>query len=114
MPIPLGVRPPRPVEPVALDTSALEPFVLYVGAAERRKGFDTLLSAMQLVARERPDLSLVATTRLLGEFEVPPGVRVIELGHVDDRRRSPRSIAPARCSPFPRATRALDYRCSRR
>ncbi len=83
-PIPLGVRPPRPVEPVALDTSALEPFVLYVGAAERRKGFDTLLAAMQLVARERSDLSLVATSRLHGEFEVPPGVNVIELGHVDD------------------------------
>jgi alpha-1,3-rhamnosyl/mannosyltransferase len=83
-PIPLGVRPPRPVEPVALDIAALQPFVLYVGAAERRKGFDTLLGAMAQVARERPDLTLVLTSDVPSEFVVPPGVRVAALGHVDD------------------------------
>lgn len=83
-PIPLGVRPPRPAEPATLDVDALAPFVLYVGAAERRKGFDTLLSAMALVGRERSDLTLVVTAQLHGEFEVPVGVRVVELGHVDD------------------------------
>ncbi|HMF28124.1 MAG TPA: glycosyltransferase family 1 protein, partial [Candidatus Cybelea sp.] len=67
--IPLGVDAPRPVEPVALDVAALQPFVLYVGAPEWRKGFDVLQAAMQRVARERPELRLVATS---------------ELGHVDD------------------------------
>jgi alpha-1,3-rhamnosyl/mannosyltransferase len=84
MPIPLGVAPPRAAVPVSLEVAGLEPFVLYVGEAERRKGFDTLLEAMALVAPQRPNLSLVATTQLHGEFEIPPGVRVVELGYVDD------------------------------
>lgn len=81
--IPLGVAPPRRPAAVALDVAALQPYVLYVGTAERRKGFDTLLAAMAGVARERPDLSLVVTTRLEG-WPVPGGVRVVELGYVDD------------------------------
>jgi glycosyltransferase involved in cell wall biosynthesis len=83
VPIALGVAPPRPAVPVALDIAALMPFVLYVGAAERRKGFDTLLAAMARVVRERPDLKLVATTRLDG-WAIPAGVRVVELGYVED------------------------------
>jgi len=84
VPIELGVDPPRPPGPVALDVAAFSPFVLYVGAAERRKGFDTLLAAMERVAAARPDVSLVATTRLEGEYRVPPNVRLVELGYVDD------------------------------
>lgn len=84
VPVPLGVRPPRPPVPVGLDVAALGSFVLYVGTAERRKGFDTLLGAMALVREERPDLSLVVTSRLNGAFDVPDGVRVVELGYVDD------------------------------
>jgi glycosyltransferase involved in cell wall biosynthesis len=84
VPIPLGVAAPRPERKVALDLAGLAPFVLYVGAAERRKGFDTLLDAMALVRRQRPELSLVVTTRLQGAFAVPPGVRIVELGYVDD------------------------------
>ncbi len=83
VPIPLGVAPPRPPVSVSLDVAALRPYVLYVGTAERRKGFDTLLDAMAQVARERPDLRLVVTTRL-DRWTVPPGVRVVELGYVDD------------------------------
>jgi glycosyltransferase involved in cell wall biosynthesis len=83
LPIPLGVAPPRLPAPVALDVDALKPYVLYVGTAERRKGFDTLLDAMSLVARDRPDLSLVVTTRLDG-FALAANVRVVELGFVDD------------------------------
>ncbi|MGB8908457.1 MAG: glycosyltransferase family 1 protein [Candidatus Cybelea sp.] len=83
VPIPLGVAPPRPPVPVALDINALKPYVLYVGTAERRKGFDTLLDAMSLVARDRPDLSLVVTTRLDG-FRPAANVRVVELGFVHD------------------------------
>ncbi len=83
VPIPLGVAPPRPPVPVALDIDSLKPYVLYVGTAERRKGFDTLLDAMSLVARDRPDLSLVVTTRLDG-FAPAVNARVVELGFVDD------------------------------
>ncbi|MBV9717951.1 MAG: glycosyltransferase family 4 protein [Candidatus Eremiobacteraeota bacterium] len=81
--IPLGVVSPRPPAPVALDVAALAPFVLYVGNAERRKGFDTLLAAMATVSEKRRDLALVVTTRLNG-WHVPAGVRVVELGHVSD------------------------------
>lgn len=63
-PIPLGVDPPRPAVPVALDVAALQPFVLYVGAPEWRKGFDVLRAAMNRVVRERPELRLVATSEL--------------------------------------------------
>ncbi|MFZ0030445.1 MAG: glycosyltransferase family 1 protein [Candidatus Cybelea sp.] len=83
VPIPLGVALPRPAVPVALDIDALKPYVLYVGTAERRKGFDTLLDAMSLVARDRPDLSLVVTTRLDG-FAPAADARVVELGFVED------------------------------
>lgn len=83
VPIALGVAPPRPPVPGTLDLAALRPFVLYVGAAERRKGFDTLLAAMGRAVRERPDLSLAVTTRLDG-WTVPDGVRVTELGYVGD------------------------------
>ncbi|HLY02462.1 MAG TPA: glycosyltransferase family 1 protein [Candidatus Cybelea sp.] len=84
VPIELGVNPPRPQRPVVLDVAALEPFVLYVGTAERRKGFDTLLDAMALVRDECPQLKLVVTSRLDASFAVPQHVRAIELGHVDD------------------------------
>jgi glycosyltransferase involved in cell wall biosynthesis len=83
IPISLGVAPPRPPVAVALDIDALKPYVLYVGTAERRKGFDTLLDAMSLVARDRPDLSLVVTSHLDG-FTPAANARVVELGFVDD------------------------------
>ncbi len=82
-PIALGVAPPRPELPVALDVAALKPFVLYVGTPEARKGFDTLLEAMAVVARERSDLRLVVTN-WLGNWALPRNVRIVELGHVDD------------------------------
>ncbi|HEV3090940.1 MAG TPA: glycosyltransferase family 1 protein [Candidatus Cybelea sp.] len=82
--IPLGVRPPRPPAPAALDVAALEPFVLYVGAPERRKGFDTLLDAMAISHVQRPDLTLAVTARIDGAFELPPNLRVAQLGWVDD------------------------------
>ena len=84
IPIPLGVRPPRPPAPVVLDAAAIGPFVLYVGTGERRKGFDTLLTAMGLVQSERPNLSLVVTSHLGSRWEVPANVRVVELGYVND------------------------------
>ncbi len=83
VPIPLGAAPPRAPVPVKLDIAGLSPFVLYVGTPEARKGFDTLLEAMALVARERSDIHLVVTHRL-GSWVLPRNVRIVELGHVDD------------------------------
>jgi glycosyltransferase involved in cell wall biosynthesis len=83
IPIESGVRAPQPPAAIALDVAGLMPYVLYVGTAEWRKGFDILLAAMAHVVRERPDLSLVVTTRL-GGWAIPKGVRVVELDYVDD------------------------------
>lgn len=84
VPIPLGVNPPRPPRPVALDVAALAPFVLYVGEAERRKGFDTLLAAMARLRRTHPELTLAVTTRLDGWRDTADELRIAELGRVDD------------------------------
>ncbi|MGC9991775.1 MAG: glycosyltransferase family 1 protein [Candidatus Cybelea sp.] len=84
VPIELGVRPPRPPKDVKLDVTSLGRYVLYVGTAERRKGFDTLLEAMALLAHERTELSVVVTTRLDRCFALPTNVRLVELGYVDD------------------------------
>jgi glycosyltransferase involved in cell wall biosynthesis len=84
VPIELGVSPPRPPTDVKLDVTELGRYVLYVGTAERRKGFDTLLEAMALLQSERQELSLVVTTRLDRHFPVPANVRLVELGYVGD------------------------------
>lgn len=81
--IPLGVNAPRPPVAASLDVVGLRPYVLYVGDAERRKGFDTLLHAMARVSAIRPDVSLVVTSAVAG-WDVPEVVRVVALGHVDD------------------------------
>lgn len=84
VPIELGVSTPRPPKSVKLDVRSLGRYVLYVGTAERRKGFDTLLEAMALLQHRRQQLSLVVTTRLDRRFTVPSEVRLVELGHVDE------------------------------
>jgi glycosyltransferase involved in cell wall biosynthesis len=82
IPIPLGVDRPRAPQPVGLAVAALQPFVLYVGAAESRKGFDVLLAAMSHIHGQRRDLRLAATTQLEGW--VHGAAHVAELGYVDD------------------------------
>ncbi len=84
VPIPLGTNPPLPPQPVGLDVDALAPFVLYVGTAERRKGFDVLVAAMRQIAAKRPELTLVVTTQLDEWRSTLDGLRITELGHVDD------------------------------
>jgi glycosyltransferase involved in cell wall biosynthesis len=79
-----GVNPPRPPQPATLDVAALQPFVLYVGAPEWRKGADTLLEAMPLLARNHPNVTLALTTTLPGNAKLPPNVRIAQLGYVDD------------------------------
>ena len=82
--IPPGVGGPREPQAVGLDVAALKPFVLYVGAAEWRKGIDTLLDAMALVARTHRALRLAVTTTFPSSMYVPPNVTVSQLGYVDD------------------------------
>ena len=87
VPILLGVDPPRALRPVSPEIAAMRPFVLYVGAPEWRKGFDTLLEAMRHVRRVRADLRLAVTARLedAGFAETAREIgNVVELGHVDD------------------------------
>ncbi len=85
VPIYPGVAPPRPPRPVALDVAARAPYVLYVGSAEPRKGFDTLLEAMRLVQRERPGLGLLATSDVAHYRDALHGIDRFEaLGYVDD------------------------------
>lgn len=79
-----GVNPPRPPHPVALDVAGLQPFVLYVGAAEWRKGCDTLVDAMALLTRKHPEIGLVLTTTLENTETLPRNVRVRQLGYVDE------------------------------
>jgi glycosyltransferase involved in cell wall biosynthesis len=87
VPIALGVDPPRALRPVSPEVAALRPFVLYVGAPEWRKGFDTLLAAMREVRRARPDLRAAVTARLEGSAFAAASREVggvVELGHVDE------------------------------
>jgi glycosyltransferase involved in cell wall biosynthesis len=88
-PIALGVDPPRALRQVSPEVAAMRPFVLYVGAPEWRKGFDTLLDAMREVQRVRPDLRLAVTARLDGTAFAAAAREmgdVAELGYVDDDR----------------------------
>lgn len=78
----LGVAPPRTPRPVALDVAALEPFVLFVGEAEERKGLHVLADALALLRARDTVLRLVAVGHVPPATAVPDGTRV--LGHVDD------------------------------
>ena len=49
----------RPASREALDLEADRPVLLHVGSEERRKNVETLLDAMALLVKERPDLLLL-------------------------------------------------------
>jgi glycosyltransferase involved in cell wall biosynthesis len=82
--VPLGVAPPRPASPPAIDPTGFGRFVLYVGGTEPRKDLATVLAAMRLLAERKPVLQFVH----IGPptFELPPhdGVPVTQLGYVDE------------------------------
>jgi glycosyltransferase involved in cell wall biosynthesis len=83
-PILLGVDPEPPAPPITEAIAAMQPYVLFVGQSERRKGIDSLLAAFARLHEDIPALRLV----LAGsrgdaiEGDVPDGV--YELGFVDD------------------------------
>jgi glycosyltransferase involved in cell wall biosynthesis len=56
-PIHLGVDMPEPKLP-PMGAMRDKPYALFVGTAERRKGIDTLVHAMELVKRDEPFLQL--------------------------------------------------------
>jgi glycosyltransferase involved in cell wall biosynthesis len=79
-----GVNAPLPVQTVALDVAAFEPFMLYVGTPEWRKGFDVALETAAIVQTARPNMQLVVTGSL-GEWAQRLGTqRVRALNFVDD------------------------------
>lgn len=83
-PIHLGVAPAAPGEPDAFDTAAFEPYVLFVGTSDRRKGLDVLCEAMARVQHTRPDLRLVLAGERSDRIVNLGGVRAEVLGYVDD------------------------------
>gem|GEM_PF-185327 len=83
-PIPLGVEPPRPPEPTALNVEALRPYVLFVGTSDRRKGLDVLCRAMTRVERNDPSLRLVIAGERTDHIPGLDGALVEPVGYVDD------------------------------
>ena len=80
--IPLGVTPPGAPGPVPPRIAALEPFVLFVGEAEERKGLPMLAEAGERVRAGGLKCRLVAVGRIPPETILPPHTTV--LGHIDD------------------------------
>ena len=84
VPIPLGVAPAAADDPHAIETTPLEPFVLFVGTSDRRKGLDVLCDAMTTVQRTRPDLRLVLVGERSDHIANLANVNASALGYVDD------------------------------
>lgn len=86
VPIHLGVDPPSPVAIApALDTSSYEPYILFVGTSERRKGVDVLIAALNRLKSRHPRLTLVLTGARGDAVDGTEPISVRELGFVDDR-----------------------------
>ncbi|HTU70731.1 MAG TPA: glycosyltransferase family 1 protein [Candidatus Baltobacteraceae bacterium] len=58
-PVPLGVDLPADPQTSGAEIARAHPYVLFVGTAERRKGVDILVRAMDRVQRHDPSLRLV-------------------------------------------------------
>lgn len=82
--IPLGVRFDDGAESSALDTKALQPFVLFVGMSEKRKGVEALMRAMARVQARRSDVTLVLAGPRGDAVTGNETIRLRELGWIDD------------------------------
>jgi len=82
--VPLGVGPAHAPANTAVDPAAYGRFVLYVGGTEPRKNLGTVFASMRILAERDPALNFVQ----IGPptFALPPhdGLRVSQLGYVDD------------------------------
>jgi glycosyltransferase involved in cell wall biosynthesis len=84
-PVPLGVSMPAEIPmPSTLDTARLQPYVLFVGTTERRKGVDVLVRAMERVQRAHPELQLVLAGARGDALAGTERIGMTELGFVDD------------------------------
>jgi glycosyltransferase involved in cell wall biosynthesis len=82
-PIPLGVETPR--TPAAqTDVAALQPYVLFVGTSDRRKGLEVLCAAMARVRRDDPSLRLVIAGERSDKIAGFEGSGAQAIGYVDD------------------------------
>jgi len=79
----LGVA-PFPAGTPAVDPATLGRYVLFVGETSRRKGIDTLLASMRILADQGAGMPLVLVGRVAGDLPDMAGVDVRVLGHVDD------------------------------
>jgi glycosyltransferase involved in cell wall biosynthesis len=82
-PIHLGVDMPE-VKLPPLPVIREQPYVLFVGTAERRKGIDTLVRAMELLERDEPRLRLFVAGALGDGLRIDDGSAVNVLGFIDD------------------------------
>jgi glycosyltransferase involved in cell wall biosynthesis len=80
-----GVTPPldSAISP-PIDLAAMQPYAFYAGAAEERKGFDTLLVAMQLVRETGASLRLVTTAPVAGWRDMADAAGTVSAGYVND------------------------------
>jgi glycosyltransferase involved in cell wall biosynthesis len=83
-PIPLGVDPNPPLPALSAKIAPHQPYVLFVGQSERRKGVDVLLAAFDLVRQKLPNLQLLLAGARGDAIAGVPATNVVELGFVDD------------------------------
>lgn len=83
-PIALGVDPDPAVPPLPDSLRALQPYVLFVGQSERRKGVDTLLDAFARAQERVPELRLILAGSRGDAIHGALAPGVSELGFVDD------------------------------
>lgn len=82
------------------ELAALGPFVLFVGRAEQRKGFDVALAAVAELRRSRPELRLVTTSVPAGPAGEALPAWVLALPRVpDERLAGVYAAAGAYCAP---------------
>lgn len=82
----VGVDQPDGLDPVAFAAGhgITGPYLYYGGRASRAKGFELLVAGMELLRRDRPELTLVVS----GEATAGPAVPWIRrLGWLDERER---------------------------
>jgi glycosyltransferase involved in cell wall biosynthesis len=81
-PIPLGVDMPTQVAhfPILRE----QPYVLFVGTAEQRKGIPTLVRAMERVQRDDPSLRLIIAGERGDGLRGDESIHMRALGFVDD------------------------------
>jgi glycosyltransferase involved in cell wall biosynthesis len=81
--IPSGVRAGDRV-PSTLDTASMQPYVLYVGMSEKRKGVEALVRAMARVQARHADVALVLAGARGDAITGNERIRMNELGWIDD------------------------------